>query len=296
MQNPSRRAFLGGKAPELAPWDQFLLELKRKTQGSVQVVDVNAKQALCTVKLSTDIHHARQLCQTFGVKLYVGIPPESEADYLEPSLGLDVSALNQLEPVNDTGTQWFMQAGVTVAQLREVGFVIPEAVPGSCWVAQWLGNGKYQRYSLAQIAHSGLVHASLVMADGSVASLGLFGVKNTKPLNTPTLRSVVPQLFQLANTPLAHELLQQPIWPAKYRLDIFSAHNPSLNLAHLLLGADQDLGVLDWVVMDRSRWQAAPLLQSVPALEPKLQVNAQELDAAAKALFDPELLFAYALA
>lgn len=46
MQNPSRRAFLGGKTPQLPPWEQFLLELKRKTQGSVSALE-GAQHKLC---------------------------------------------------------------------------------------------------------------------------------------------------------------------------------------------------------------------------------------------------------
>ena len=290
MQNPSRRAFLGGKAPELQPWDQFLLALGRKTQGSVRTLGANSQQALCTAQLSTDIHHARQLCQTFGVKLYVGqdlIPHEAD---LAPSLCLDLSYLNQLMPVNNKGNQWFMQAGVTMAQLREIGFTIPADIPDALWVAQWLGSPHYQSYALQHLAHSGLVHASLLMADGSVGSLGPFGVENTKPLNTATLRAVIPQLFQLAHSEWAQPLSVSE-WPATYRLDIFNTSNPSLNLAHLLLGAGQDLGLLEWVVMDRTVWQAAPRRSSVPLIEPKTLIYAQELDAAVKKVFDPTELF-----
>lgn len=294
MQNPSRRAFLGGKTPQLPPWEQFLLELKRKTQGSVSALEGGSAQALCTVAVSTDVYHARQLCQTFGVKLYVGRGQELSEDVFEPVLWLDVAALNQLMPVHEDKKQWFMQAGVTVAQLREVGFAIPSEVPASMWVIEWLGCKQYQSYALEHLEHSGIVHASLLMADGSLSSLGLFGVKNTKPLNTPTLRAVVPQLFQLANTSLVEELLSLPQWPAQYRLDIFNAANSSLNLAHLLLGAKQDLGVLDWVVLDQTQWQAAPFGLELVELPIEQQVSAQELDAAVKTLFDPELLFAYA--
>ncbi len=295
MQNPSRRAFLGGKAPELSPWEQFVLALQRKIQGSVRVLDSSLGQALCTVQQSTDIHHARQLCQTFGVKLYVGTDSDFLEDQTDPVLGLDVSHLNQLMPVNETETQWFMQAGVTVAQLRAKGFAIPEQVPAELWVIQWLGQPQYQSYALSQLEQSGLVHASLLMADGSLGSLGPFGVQNSKPLNTATLRAVVPQLFQLASSPVAAELLELPGWLAKYRLDIFSAQNPSLNLAHLLLGSGQDLGLLDWVVLDKNDWRAAPFKRSTWAASAEQQVNAQELDAAVKATLDPNALFFTAL-
>lgn len=288
MQNPSRRAFLGGKAPELPLWDQFLLELQRKTQGSIRILGSN--QALCTAQLSTDIHHARQLCQTFGVKLYIGSGLTTEDLSLTPALCLDLSYLNQLQPVNDNRNQWFIQPGVTVSQLREVGFAIPAAIPKRLWVAQWLGTPHYQSYALHHLQQSGLVHASLLMADGSVGSLGPFGVKNTKPLNTATLRTVVPQLFQLANSELAQQL-SLAHWPATYRLDIFNAANPLLNLAHLLLGAGQDLGLLEWVVMDLTQWQAAPLVAPAPLVDTDTSIYAQELDAAVKRVFDPDELF-----
>lgn len=290
MQNPSRRAFFGGKAPELPLWDQFLLELQRKTQGSIRTLGPNVKQALCTAQLSTDIHHARQLCQTFGVKLYVGSELTTEDLLLAPTLGLDLSCLNQLQPVDDKKNQWFIQSGVTVAQLREVGFAIPAEIPETLWMAQWLGTAHYQSYALQHLKQSGLVHASLLMADGTVGSLGPFGVENTKPLNTATLRRVVPQLFQLANSELAQQL---PLahWPATYRLDIFNAANPSLNLAHLLLGAGQGLGLLEWVVMDLTHWQAAPLVSTPSQVDTDTLIYAQELDAAVKKVFDPDALF-----
>lgn len=291
MQNPSRRAFLGGKAPELQPWERFLLELQRKTQGSVRAVEANSEQALCTVQQSTDIHHARQLCQMFGVKLYVGDGSEDVEWQTAPILWLDLSHLNQLLPVNDDGEQWFMQSGVSVGQLRNVGFAIPDTIPAELWVAQWLGLPHYQSYTLQHIEQSGLVHASLLMADGTSASLGPFGVQNTKPLNTAMLRTVIPQLFQLAHSVLAQRLLVESSWPGKYRLDLFSGQNPCLNLAHVLLGAEQDLGLLEWVVMDKSKWQAAPLQSRSSALSTEQQINAQELDAAIKAIFDPGELF-----
>ena len=39
MQNASRRAFFGGKAPEVSQWDQLLLQLQRKTQGQLSGLD-----------------------------------------------------------------------------------------------------------------------------------------------------------------------------------------------------------------------------------------------------------------
>src|SRR3546814_9048757 len=68
-------------------------------------------------------------------------------------------------------------------------------------------------------ASQGLVHASVMLADGSNISLGPFGENNKKPLQGARLQQLVPSLFQLAGgaeAPACHSGLR---WPARYRLD-----------------------------------------------------------------------------
>lgn len=290
MENPSRRAFLGGKVPELSPWDQFLLQLHRKVQGTVHPLEAESSQALLTVAVIADLHHARQLCHAFGVKLYVLGMPYCADDLVNPVLWVDVSQLNQLLLVDKEKNQWFMQAGVTMAQLKAAGFSQLADLPDTLNVACWLAQPQYHPYAPQQVQKSGLVHASLLMADGTVGSLGAFGTQNTKPLNTPTLRQLVPQLFQLSQSEAMQQLLRLPAWGAQYRLDALVTE--PVNLAYLLLGHGGHLGVLEWVVIQQSELRVPPPLKS-PPLSATLQILAQELDAAVRAAFDPDALFSY---
>lgn len=292
MQDASRRAFFGAKAPEVSQWDQLLLQLQRKTQGQLRGLD-HEEQVVYRPSILADLHHARQLCHAFDASLYVLGQHTPVSDGTKPIVWLDLTALNQLMPIDPQKNQWFVQAGVCLGQLREVGFDLASSLPDELSVANWLADPQWQSYSLAQLPQSGLVHASLMTADGSVNSLGLFGEKNTKPLNTAFLRRIVPELFQLANSELAQALLDPPQWLGRYRLDIFTTKNTELNLAHLLLGHGGDLGILEWVVINKKeRKTPVPFASSINP-DPTLQMAAQELDAAIKQLFDPEGLFSF---
>lgn len=292
MQNVSRRAFFGGKAPEVSQWDQLLLQLQRKTQGKLIKLD-QEEQVAYKPSLLTDLHHARQLCHAFDVNLYVLGLQAQVNDELKPIVWLDLTALNQLKPLDPQKNQWFVQAGVRIGQLKEVGFNLGTTVPDELTVANWLADSLYHPYSLAQLRQSGLVHASLLTADGSVNSLGLFGEQNTKPLNTAFLRRVVPQVFQLATSDLAQTLLEQPRWLGRYRWDVFNPKNTELNLAYLLLGHAGDLGVIEWVVLNQENIKTPAPSEFISEENTTLQIAAEEFDAAIKQLFDPDGLFSF---
>lgn len=289
MQNPSRRFFLGGQAPELSAWEQCLVQLRQRALA------INfSEQTVVSVQTLKELHYVRQLCHGLGIKLgfYSGMAVVAEQEEgLSEVLHVDVSALNQLEPIDDEGQRWFVQSGVSVAQLKTVGFEGLDAVPEELSLTAWLANPDYHRYDLSYIDQSGLVHASLLQADGSVSSLGPFGVQNTKPLNTVFLQQLVPQLFMLANTDLAQKLLAHKPWLGRFRLDVLSAENPSPNLAHLLLGHQGALGMIEWVVLDKAQYKPAPCEMRQGETDPLLRIAAQELDAAFKQLFDAEGLF-----
>lgn len=293
MKNPSRRAFLGGKTPELSNWDHCIQQLQRRIQGKWLVLD--AEQAVLTVQVISDLHHARQLCHAFGVSLYLWGTKFETSDIIEPVLWIDMSALDQLVPVDGNKNQWFMQGGVRLAQLTAVGFHGLEDLPDNLMVANWLADAQYHRYPLADLSHSGLVHASLLMADGTVGSLGAFGADNTKPLNTATLRQTVPRLFQLACSEMAQQLLSKPYWFGRYRLDLFHRQNQALNLAHLLLGHGGDLGILEWVVIDKTDFKRPASVANPTHIDSLDMIHTQELDAAVKQIFDPEFLFSSGL-
>lgn len=293
MQNPSRRAFLGGRAPELSNWDQFLLQVARKVQGRLQTLEQTNEQAVLSVAVITDLHHVRQLCHAFGIRLcLLGVSGHTE-DSVGAILWLDVAALNQLMPVNEDRSHWFMQAGVSMAQLKEVGFSSLVDLPDDLLVAQWLAEPAYQSYALAELKHSGVLHASLLMADGSASSLGAFATENTKPLNTPFLRKIVPQLFQLVNAEGVRVALDLFPSQQRYRWDIFHQQHVDLNLAHLLLGHQGDLGILEWLVLDQSIHQKPSRSALQDSESTALTLQVQELDLAVKQLFDPDYLFSY---
>lgn len=291
MQNPSRRTFFGGRTPELSLWEQCLLQLRHKTAAALHRLDERVEQAVFTVGDVADLHQALQLCHAFGVKLYLwGMPHDSE-DIIDPVLWLDFSKLNQLTAVDSGHTHWFAQAGVTMAQLKAVGFDTLEGLPDTLSIANWLADSSYHGLEWSTLHQSGLVHASLLMADGSVGSLGAFGSQNTKPLNTPLLRAIIPQLFQLVSSPVVAPLLSQAQWLGRYRLDIFQAQNTDLNLAHLLLGHGGDLGMVEWVVLDQQQMKKTLPSKFVSLASPLQLTTAQEVDAVIKQLFDAEGLF-----
>lgn len=294
MQNASRRAFFGGKAPEVSQWDQLLLQLQRKTQGQLSGLD-QEEQVIYRPSILTDLHHVRQLCHAFEASLYVLGLQDQIKEESRSIVWLDLTALNQLMPIDPQKNQWFIQAGVCIGQLREVGFELEPSLADELTVANWLADPQYHPYSLAQLPQSGLVHASLMTADGSVNSLGLFGEQNTKPLNTAFLRRIVPQLFQLISSDAAQTLLEQPQWLGRYRLDIFNPKNTELNLAYLLLGHGGDLGVLEWVVINKKELKTPVSFAPNYSEDSMLQIAAEELDAAIKQLFDPEGLFSFSM-
>lgn len=288
MQNPSRRFFLGGRAPELSAWEQCLVQLRQKALA------VTAhEQTVVSVLTLKELHYVRQLCHGLGIRLSLWGKNTAAAAELrdEEVLHVDVSALNQLEPIDELGQRWFVQAGASVAQLKAVGFEGLDVIPEGLTLTAWLANPDYHHYDLSAIDQSGLVHASLLQADGSVSSLGPFGAQNTKPLNTVFLQQLVPQLFMLANTEVAQKLLEHEPWLGTFRLDVLSAQNSSPNLAHLLLGHQGALGAIEWVVLDKTQYMPAPHRDSRAEVDPLLGMAAQELDAAVRQLFDADGLF-----
>lgn len=291
MQNPSRRAFLGGRQIKSLPWHQFILQLQRKTQATLVELDQAEQQLLFKPAVLADLHHARQLCHAFGIKLHLWNPSRANTEEL-PCLWLDYSALTQLTSLQANQQQWFVQPGVRISQLRQVGFRLDSRCSDQSLVVDWLMDPTYHQYDSGRTEQSGLVHASVLMADGSVSSLGAFGHTNTKPLNTPQLRLLVPQLFQLANSQLAAKALARPTWLGRYRWDIFGPHSTAVNLAHLLLGSQGNLGLVEWFVLDQRKMQPSRSA-ALGQIDELLKIQVEEIDTAIKYLFDPSFLFSF---
>src|SRR5690606_3260300 len=124
-------------------------------------------------------------------------------------------------------------------------------LPCHITVAAWLADRTLCDWDTGETGCSGLVHASVLLADGTLASLGPFGEQNTKPLEGARLQNLVSSLFQVAAGSEAQACRHEPRWPARYRLDaLFPVVGQTINLSHLLLGHGGDLGWVEWVVLD----------------------------------------------
>src|SRR5690606_37286712 len=120
----------------------------------------------------------------------------------------------------------------------------------------WLADRTLCDWDTGLTGHSGVVYASVLLADGVLAGLGPFGEQNTKPLEGARLQKLVSSLFQVSASSEAQACYQERRWPARYRLDALRpGDGHTVNLAHLLLGHGGDLGWLEWLVLDEQLMQ-----------------------------------------
>jgi len=317
MQSEGRRAFLKGRRPPSTPWERFGTRLRNAVAGEVIQLDATSddKAARLVVKQPSDVHHALRLCREFGVGFALdGVPltASQHGPVLWVRPGPDVAACQRLEPGS---SRWFVQPGCLLGQLEAAGLRAFADMPAHLTVAAWLADRTQCNWPTGRTVASGIVHASALLADGITVSLGAFGVENRKALDSLRLQTLIPALFQLANTPDARLCLERAAWPARYRLDaLIPAPGQTINLAHLLLGHGGDLAWVEWVVIDENLldpkaaaesllemprldffeaeqgtgWGAGMDAGSGPCDEVNLARAAQELDAAVKTLFDPE--------
>ncbi|HJD43488.1 MAG TPA: hypothetical protein H9906_00475 [Candidatus Paenalcaligenes intestinipullorum] len=302
--SPSRRAFLSGRRSALSNWEQFVLALKARVQGELSS-DPNQEAQLHWQPVSAaEVHFALSLCRRFDIQCHtVGIaPPLNEPDM--PTLWVDPSAgLNQVQALETEGPLWFVQPGCTMQQLVDVGLTAFAKLPAELTVAGWVLDRRWQAWGNGHTRFSGVVHASLLMDDGTVSSLGPFGARNSKPLNTPRLRQLVPELFQLSVTSGNQACFLADTWRGRYRLDALQpALGSELNLAHLVLGSGGDLGWLEWLVIDERLLALSEPLGLANVFDAKpvdadsaLAVRWSELDAHIKQLFDPDYRFSFPL-
>ncbi|MFJ1111633.1 hypothetical protein WLX37_22450, partial [Bordetella bronchiseptica] len=147
-------------------------------------------------------------------------------------------------------------------------------------LADWLADSR--GWPTGETGASGVLEASVLLADGTAEALGPFGAADVRPLRSATVQRLVPALFQLAGGQDAAACLAQPAWPARYRLDALQPREPAgVNLAHLLLGHD---GALAWV----ESVLLAPAAAPPPAASGSAPAEAARLDARVRALFDPD--------
>ncbi|MBB5215155.1 hypothetical protein [Parapusillimonas granuli] len=297
MQSSSRRAFLTGRRGAQTPWEAFCRAMRRAVEGSFFEFELPGAEhsARLIPKQATDVLHARKLCAEHGVLFALdGVPQAARLDeqpvlWVEP--GRDLSACRRLEAGS---SKWFVQPGCLLGELEAAGLAQFSDMPCHLSVAAWLADRTLCDWEAGATAKSGIVHASVLLADGASVSLGAFGERNTKPLQGARLQQLIPALFRLAAGPDAQACRLAGRWPARYRLDaLLPAPGRVVNLAHLLLGHGGDLGWIEWVVIDEGL--AEPLGEPpyseryTPrrAEESGVGLQASELDAGVKSLFDP---------
>lgn len=303
MESGSRRAFLTGRRVSKDPWEAFCQRMRRMATGTFFEFDKqeDVGSARLIPKQAGEVQQARALCEEYGVLMALdGVPHAARLNgqpvlWVEP--GRELAGCQRLEPGS---TKWFVQPGCLLGELEAAGLHQFASLPCHITVAAWLADRTLCDWEAGHTHKSGIEHASVLLADGTSANLGMFGHANQKPLKGAQLQKLIPQLFQIAAQPDAQACRQQSRWPARYRLDaLLPADGQTVNLAHLMLGHGGDLGWLEWVVIDERLAQPMGEASYEQRYSPGkrardgLALPASEVDAHTKSLFDPLDLFPY---
>lgn len=287
MSGKSRRFFLTGQSSADGTWSKFHQRLLQELDEEQLIFMSAPRQARFIPHTLNDLHAAFFLARHFEIKLALftaqNVVQASQHEDLGGVLWIDPQRLNRCEQLDELG-RFYVEPGCTMQQLAAAGLTAFSRLPGQLRIIEWLDDPAWQQGRAPQ--DSGVQMASLLLPDCSVARLAPFGVEAKMELNTPTLRRIVPQLFQLAGGERVQQLLGQPAWPLRYRLDIF-ADSQEVNLAYLILGQGTRLGWLQWAVLD-----ARTLQVGTPPARPqnneKIQHWVQDLEATVEGMFDPE--------
>lgn len=257
VTQPSRRAFLTGRRTPASPWGQFCARLSRTCVGKVRWdQDAQSRQAWLEPARAVDVMHAQALCGELGVQLLL-LGSEATPDLARPILWVDSrSDSAQFELVDPASGLWRVDAGVTLATLRQHGVGIFERSSvdeanndsDKQTLAQWFAGPM-----AGSLMHSGIVRAEVLLADGTLELLGPFGAQASTPLRSLSLQSKIPKLFELAQSSQAALCAQSVRWPLRYRLDaLMPQSGDSLNLAWLFQGHG---GSLAWL---QTLWLQTP--------------------------------------
>jgi len=299
--SPSRRAFLTGRRPAQSPWRQFCGRLRRGISG--ELLDFGLYQGVGSARLTpadaTDVRRARALCAEYGVVLALdgldraGTPDGRSVLWVE--LG---ASLAGCQPLPGHEGRWFVQPGCLLGELCQAGLTQFADQPAYLTAAAWLADRSLCAWRPGETRHSGLLHAAVLLADGTTATLGPFGPDARLPLDSLALQKLVPALFQLASGPQAQACRALARWPARYRLDaLLPGEGQDVNLSHLLLGHGGDLAWAEWLVFEQrppgprpDSWEAAYSSRPAAGGGEALRLAAG-LDAGVKAAFDPGGVF-----
>lgn len=293
MESPARRAFLTGHRADQTPWEALMQRLRRGIVGKLFDFGTPAGSARLVPGEMADVYRARTLCQELGVRLALdGIPHASRLDdapvlWVEPGV-----AMSRFQRLSEGDTRWFVQPGCLLGDLEQAGLRQFVDLPCHLTVAAWLADREWCDWGAGRTADSGLVHASLLLNDGTQANLGAFGEANHKPLDSLRLQQMIPRLFDLSTAASTVQLREQALWPGRYRVDALAPEGgASVNLAHLLLGHGGDLGWVEWVVLDERAPLYAPYEYKDRFFQRKPTAEVLALDGQVKALFDPMGVF-----
>lgn len=300
MESPSRRSFLTGRRQAQTPWEQFSRTMKRRIAGDF--LDFGLYEGHGSGRLTpsqpSDINKAHALCKEYGVVL--ALSGVNQADSLTGQSVLWVEldgSLAGCQTLPDDDKKWFVRPGTLLSEMVDAGLTQFSDQPGYLTIAAWVADRSACGWAPGQAYRTGLLHASLLMADGTSAVLGPFGEANRQPLGTLTLQRLVPLLFALASGHPVTEFMQMEQWPARYRLDALKpGQGHDVNLAHLVLGHGGDLGWVEWLVFEAQPaletvdWSSAYTSRPSADNEP-LSQQASTLDRQVKALFDPQGVF-----
>lgn len=293
MESPARRAFLTGHRADQTPWESLMQRLRRGIVGKLFDFETPMGSARLVPGEMADVYRARTLCQELGVRLALdAVPHSSRLDegpvlWVEPGL-----AMSRFQRLSEDDTRWFVQPGCLIGDLEQAGLHQFVDLPCHLTVAAWLADRELCDWRAGHTADSGLVHASLLLNDGTQANLGAFGEANHKPLDNLRLQQMIPKLFDLSTAASTAQLREQALWPGRYRLDALAPQEGTpVNLAHLLLGHGGDLGWVEWVVLDERAPQYVAHEYKERFFQRRVSTDAQALDRQVKQLFDPMGVF-----
>ena len=289
----SRRNFLFGRRTPPSRWGRFCTRLARSTQGKTTWdTDEYVKVARLVPASQNDVWHAHALCREYGVQLWLDglaqgpATPSSPILWVEPGTAwASLAVAKEFEPDMDV---WRVDGGCRIAQLQAAGFDWMGSIDPAWSVARWLASDLSSRWPLGRGDCSHLMQAAVMMADGSTAILGVFGVNARQPLKNPTVQKMVPKLFELSRCPIAQTMTSAGQWASRYRLDALNSEQANgVNLARILTGHEGTLAWVWTIWLTRTARVVTPLSLN-NAFDPRLCNEAVTVfDQQVKQAFDP---------
>ncbi|MFJ1301009.1 hypothetical protein ACILG0_13665 [Pseudomonadota bacterium AL_CKDN230030165-1A_HGKHYDSX7] len=225
-----------GKRPPRSVWLTFIERLEAVATGPIETLGEQRARLLAAD--ATDARIARRLCAEYGIALALAGTAAARAA-VGPCLVVDPARLGAMREVQG---RWRVAPGARVGGLAAAGLAQFQNEIPSLTVAAWLAQAG--GWPTGSTAASGLVSATVLLADGTVETLGAFGAAATQPLRSVRVQQLVPALFELLRSDAAQACLAQAAWMPRFRLDALSGRDGEVNLAHLFLG---HAGALAWV-------------------------------------------------